>query len=75
LKKNRSVIVGRITELPQRTDDDIDVSLQITHLPKAGVEYCLNYVGDGNNGARNLLFSRTLCATFGPDKEQALAAT
>lgn len=77
LKKNQvPVIVGRTTELPQRTDDDIDAPFKLPYLlQKAGVEYCLNYAGDMETmGARNLPFSAGMAVAFGLTKEQALAA-
>ncbi|AFM04376.1 amidohydrolase, imidazolonepropionase [Bernardetia litoralis DSM 6794] len=77
LKKNQvPVIVGRTTELPQRTDDDIDAPFKLPYLlEKAGVEYCLNYAGGMETmGARNLPFSAGMAVAFGLTKEQALAA-
>ncbi len=77
LKKNQiPVIVGRTTELPQRTDDDIDAPFKLPYLlQEAGVEYCLNYAGSmETSGARNLPFSAGMAVAFGLTKEQALAA-
>ncbi|HEX8516625.1 MAG TPA: amidohydrolase family protein [Bacteroidia bacterium] len=75
LKENNvSVMVGRVHDLPDRTDDDVDQPYKLPALlHKAGVLFCLNNEGDMEAmGARNLPFLAGTAAAYGLTKEQAL---
>jgi imidazolonepropionase-like amidohydrolase len=75
LKENNvSVMVGRVHDLPERADDDVDQPYKLPALlQKAGVLFCLNNEGDMEAmGARNLPFQAGTAAAYGLTKEQAL---
>jgi imidazolonepropionase-like amidohydrolase len=75
LKENNvSVMVGRVHELPDRIDDDVDQPFKLPALlHKAGVLFCLNNEGDMEAmGARNLPFMAGTTAVYGLTKEEAL---
>jgi imidazolonepropionase-like amidohydrolase len=75
LKENNvSVMVGRVHELPDRIDDDVDQPFKLPALlHKAGVLFCLNNEGDMEAmGARNLPFMAGTTAAYGLTKEEAL---
>lgn len=75
-KKNIAVIVARVHELPQRTEDDVDLPYKLPYLlQKERVLFCLNNEGDMEApGARNLPFLAGTAAAYGLTKEQALKA-
>jgi imidazolonepropionase-like amidohydrolase len=75
LKENNiSVMVGRVHDLPDRPDDDVDQPYKLPGLLfKAGILFCLNNEGDMEApGARNLPFLAGTTAAYGLTKEQAL---
>ncbi|MGQ0828109.1 MAG: amidohydrolase family protein [Bacteroidota bacterium] len=75
-ENNVSVIVSRVHDLPERTDDDVDQSFKLPYLlQKAGVLFCLNNEGRMEAmGARNLPFMAGTTVAYGLTKEQALKA-
>ena len=77
LKENNvSVVLCRLHELPERSDDDIDMVYKTPSLlQKAGVLFCLNYeCGMEAMGMRNLPFVAGTAAAYGLTKEEALSA-
>jgi imidazolonepropionase-like amidohydrolase len=77
LKENNiPVMVNRIHDLPNRTDDDIDLPYKLpTLLQKAGVLFCLENSGDMEEmQERNLPFNAGTAAAYGLTKEEALAS-
>ncbi len=75
-EKKVSVILGRVHDLPQRQDDDIDLPFKLPYLlHKEGVLFCLDNSGDMERAAtRNLPFMAGTAATYGLSKEEALMA-
>lgn len=75
-KHNIPVIVSRVHELPERNDDDIDITFKLPYLlHKAGILFCLTNEGDMEAmGTRNLPFMAGTAAAYGLTKEEALAA-
>ncbi len=75
-ENNIAVVVARVHDLPERTDDDIDQPFKLPYLlQKAGVLFCLN--NEGNMEAmqtRNLPFLAGTAVAYGLTKEQALKA-
>jgi hypothetical protein len=77
LKENNiSVMVGRVHDLPERPEDDVDMPYKLPAiLQKAGILFCLNNEGDMEAmGARNLPFLAGTSAAYGLTREQALQA-
>ena len=77
LKENNiSVMVNRMHDLPNRTDDDIDLPYKLPALlQKAGVLFCLENSGDMEEmQERNLPFNAGTAAAYGLTKEEALAS-
>jgi imidazolonepropionase-like amidohydrolase len=77
LKENNiAVMISRVHELPDRTEDDVDQPYKLPAiLQKAGVLFCLNNEGDMEAmGARNIPFLAGTAAAYGLTKEQALRA-
>ncbi|MCU0439443.1 MAG: amidohydrolase family protein [Raineya sp.] len=75
LKNNNiPVLLNRVHSLPNRADDDIDMTYKLPSvLQKAGVLVGLNYEGDMEAmGSRNLAFTAGTAAAYGLDKEEAL---
>jgi len=76
LKQNKiSIVIGKVHELPQRVDEDVDQPYKLPALlHKAGVLYCLSYEGEMEvMGSRNLPFQAGTAAAYGIDKEAALS--
>lgn len=73
-EKNISVILSRIHDLPTRIDESPNLLYeQASLLQKAGVLYCLNYMGDMEAmGQRNLPFTAGTTVAYGVSKEDAL---
>ena len=68
---NVPVILGRVHALPNRLDDDVDLSYKIPFLLKqAGVLYAISI--DGSWNTRNLGFMCGTSAAYGLTKEEAL---
>lgn len=77
LKSNNiAVIVGRVHDLPENTDEDIDQHYKLpAQLQQAGILFCLNNQGDMEQAnTRNLPFQAGTAATYGLTKEQAVAS-
>lgn len=67
------VILTDIHALPQRPDDDIDITFKLPALLKqAGVDFCLSLRGSWQQ--RNLPFVAGTAASYGLSQEEALAA-
>lgn len=75
-ENNIGVMVSRVHDLPQRTEEDVDLPYKLPYLlHKGGVLFCLNNEGDMEAmGARNLPFMAGTAAAYGLTKEQALSA-
>lgn len=75
-ENNVAVIVSRVHDLPERTDDDVDQSFKLPYLlQKAGILFCLNNEGRMEAmGVRNLPFMAGTTVAYGLTKEQALRA-
>ena len=77
LKENNvSVMVNRVHDLPNKTDDDIDLPYKLPYLlQKAGVLFCLENSGDMEQiQARNIPFLAGTAAAYGLTKEDALSS-
>ena len=77
LKENNiSVMVNRVHDLPQRTDDDVDLPYKLPALlQKAGILFCLENSGDMEQiNTRNLCFQAGTTVAYGLSKEEALSA-
>ena len=77
LKENNiPVMVNRVHDLPDRTDDDIDLPYKLPGLlQKAGVTFCLENSGDMEQiQTRNIPFLAGTAATYGLTKEEAVTA-
>ena len=77
LKENNiSVMVNRVHDLPNRTDDDIDLPYKLPYLlQKAGVLFCLENSGDMEQiQTRNIPFLAGTAAAYGLTKEEALSS-
>jgi hypothetical protein len=77
LKENNiPVMVNRVHDLPERTDDDIDLPYKLPALlQKTGVLFCLENSGDMEEmQERNLPFNAGTAAAYGLTKEEALAS-
>lgn len=77
LKENNiGVVIGRVHELPQRDDDDVDQCYKLPYLlQKAGVTFCISNEGDMEvMGSRNLPFQAGTGVTYGLTKEEAVSA-
>lgn len=75
LRDNKvDVVLRRVHDLPEREDDDVDISYRLPALLKErGIRFCLSYTGDMERmGARNLAFTAGTAAAYGLDKEAAL---
>lgn len=75
-ENNVAVILSRIHDLPQRSEEDVDLPYKLPCLlQKAGILFCLNNEGDMEAmGTRNLPFMAGTAAAYGLTKEQALRA-
>ncbi len=71
---NISVILNAVHDLPERTDEDIDLPYKTPYLlQKEGVLFCLAYIDDNSGGRyRNLPFLAGTAAAHGLSKEEAL---
>lgn len=77
LRKNKiPVMLNRINDLPDHTDDDVDILYRIPYLlQKDSVLFCLQMEGDMEAmNSRNLPFNAGEACAYGLTKEQALAA-
>jgi imidazolonepropionase-like amidohydrolase len=77
LKENNcAVMLNRIHDLPDRTDEDVDITFKLPYiLYKAGILFCLQNEGDMEAmGTRNLPFMAGTAVAYGLNKEQALRA-
>ena len=77
LKENNiPVMVNRVHDLPNKTDDDIDLPYKLPALlQKAGVLFCLEISGDMEEmQERNLPFNAGTAAAYGLTKEEALSS-
>jgi imidazolonepropionase-like amidohydrolase len=77
LKENNiPVMVNRVHDLPNRTDDDIDLPYKLPALlQKAGVLFCLENSGDMEEiQTRNIPFLAGTAAAYGLTKEEALTS-
>ncbi|MBI3501595.1 MAG: amidohydrolase family protein [Bacteroidetes bacterium] len=77
LKENNvAVMLNRVHDLPNRTDDDIDLPYKTPSLlQKAGVLFCLQNAGDMEQiQTRNIPFLAGTAAAYGLTKEEALAS-
>ncbi len=73
-EKNVSVVLSRIHDLPTRVDERSNLLYeQPALLQKAGILFCLNYMGDMEAmGQRNLPFTAGTAVAYGLTKEEAL---
>lgn len=73
-EKQVSVVLSRIHDLPTRVDERSNLLYeQPALLQKAGVLFCLNYMGDMEAmGQRNLPFTAGTAVGYGLTKEEAL---
>ncbi len=73
-ENNIAVVLSRVHDLPQRSEEDVDLPYKLPYLlQKAGVLFCLNNEGDMEAmGTRNLPFMAGTAAAYGLTKEQAL---
>jgi imidazolonepropionase-like amidohydrolase len=71
---NISVILNAVHDLPESTDEDIDLPYKTPYLlQKEGVLFCLAYIDDNSGGRyRNLSFLAGTAAAHGLSKEEAL---
>lgn len=77
LKKNNiPVMLNRVNDLPDNTDDDIDMVFKTPYLlQKDSVLFCLQLEGDMEAAqSRNLPFNAGVAVAYGLTKEQALAS-
>ncbi len=77
LKENNvGVMVNRVHDLPNRTDDDIDLPYKLPALlQKAGVLFCLENAGDMEQiQSRNIPFLAGTACAYGLTKEEALSS-
>jgi len=77
LKENHiAVMVNRVHDLPNRTDDDIDLPYKLPALlQKAGVLFCLENAGDMEQiQARNIPFLAGTASAYGLTKAEALSS-
>ena len=68
------LMLGRVHDLPLRTDDDIDLPFKLPSLlQKEGILFCLQNEGDmAEINVRNLPFLAGTAAAYGITKEEAL---
>jgi len=73
-KNNIPVMLNRVHDLPDRNDDNVDISYSIPYLlQKDSVLFCLQLEGDMEAmQSRNLPFNAGTAVTYGLTKEQAL---
>ncbi len=77
LKKNNiPVMLNRVNDLPDNTDDNVDIVFKTPYLlQKDSVLFCLQLEGDMEAAqSRNLPFNAGSAAAYGLTKEQALAS-
>lgn len=77
LKKNNiPVMLNRVNDLPDNTDDDVDMVFKTPFLlQKDSVLFCLQLEGDMEAAqSRNLPFNAGVAVAYGLTKEQALAS-
>ena len=69
-------MVGRVHNLPNRTDDDINLPYKLPGLlQKAGVLFCLENSGDMEAvQERNLAFNAGTAVAYGLTKEEAISS-
>jgi len=75
LKENDiPVILGRVHDLPMRSDDEMDMPYKLPFiLQKAGILFCLQNEGDmETTNTRNLPFQAGTARAYGLESEQAL---
>ena len=75
-KDNIPVMLNRVNDLPDNTDDDVDIVFRSPYLlQKDSVLFCLQLEGDMEAmQSRNLPFNAGVAAAYGLTKEQALAS-
>ena len=71
-----AVVLGSITALPEREDDDYDLPFKLPRLlHEAGVEFCFSHSSFGGSWAnRNLPFQAGQAVAFGLPQDAALRA-
>ena len=77
LKKNNiPVMLNRVNDLPDNTDDDVDMVFKTPYLlQKDSVLFCLQLEGDMEAAqSRNLPFNAGVAVAYGLTKEQALGS-
>jgi imidazolonepropionase-like amidohydrolase len=77
LKQNNiPVMLNRVNDLPDNTDDNIDIVFRTPYLlQKDSILFCLQLEGDMEAmQSRNLPFNAGVAAAYGLTKEQALAS-
>lgn len=77
LKKNNiPVMLNRVNDLPDNTDDDVDMVFKTPYLLQTdSVLFCLQLEGDMEaTQSRNLSFNAGVAVAYGLTKEQALAS-
>lgn len=77
LKENNiPVMIGRVHDLPERADDDIDLTFKLPYLlAKENILFCLQNEGDMEAmNTRNLPFLAGTAVAFGLPYEQGVAA-
>lgn len=77
LRENKiPVMLTRINDLPENTDDDVDLVYRLPYLlQKDSVLFCLQLEGDMEAmQSRNLPFNAGAAAAYGLTKEEALSA-
>jgi imidazolonepropionase-like amidohydrolase len=77
LKKNNiPIMLNRVNDLPDNTDDDVDLIYRLPYLlQKDSILFCLQLEGDMEAmQSRNLPFNAGSASAYGLTKEQALAS-
>jgi imidazolonepropionase-like amidohydrolase len=77
LRKQRvPIMLGRINDLPDNTDDDVDIVFRMPYLlQKDSVLFCIQLEGEMEAAqSRNLPFNAGAAVAYGLTKEEALAA-
>jgi imidazolonepropionase-like amidohydrolase len=75
-QNNIPVMLNRVNDLPDNSDDDIDIVFKTPFLlQKDSILFCLQLEGDMEAmQSRNLPFNAGVAATYGLSKEEALAS-
>ena len=73
-EKKVDVVLQRLHSMPQREDDDVDLSYRLPALLKErGIRFCLGYSGEMERmGSRNLAFLAGTASAYGLSAEDAL---